>query len=748
MTDQATQRRIQRRHVLAAGKALFLLLTATAAWLWAHEGHAPLPTRGAQVDVAKGQLILSREAREALDVQTTEIAARPLPETVLAYATLVSPWQHHAFVTARLPGRIVQLHVQPGQSVEAEQALAEVQSVELEALQLELLNAQNDVRLSEKIVQGLEQARETVSGQSLLDAQSKLQHHRNAVEIARAKWLSLGLTQETLDSLLQAGSRVLTLPIRSPIRGTVIHADLTVGKVVEPAEHLFEVVDLSTVWAKIGVLEKDLHRVAVGQRVELRLTAYPGEVFRSTVQVKGLHLTPQTHLNTVWAELTNLAGQEPRVLPGMSGQARIFLPGDGSAKTVPADALIHDGVDRYVLVEEASTAATSQYLKKSVVLTRQSPDWAEIRSPSLVPGDRVVSRGSHELAGFFVSGVLRLSPETARTIGLRIEPAQRVVVEEVVELEAAVDVPPDRRTFASTQLAGTLQKIHIDRGQAVRAGEVLADVASLELQNLQLELLKEHLSYQLLEQQFERCRAIESVVSRRKYLELESDLNASRNRRDSLRQRLEVLGLSAEELESLLKQKILVPALPVRAPITGTVVNFDKVLGQAVRAEEPLVEIHELARPWVKGYVSERDLARVRVGQEVRVRLVSDYSVVLPGKVVRSGRVFGAENRTLSVWVELDQQPEQPLRHGQLAQLSLTAQQHEPTLAVPLAAVVREGTQAFLFLQKADGTFDRRPVETGRSDDRRVEITRGLQEGEIVAVRGTAELQTAFASVR
>jgi multidrug efflux pump subunit AcrA (membrane-fusion protein) len=98
--------------------------------------------------------------------------------------------------------------------------------------------------------------------------------------------------------------------------------------------------------------------------------------------------------------------------------------------------------------------------------------------------------------------------------------------------------------------------------------------------------------------------------------------------------------------------------------------------------------------------------------------------------------------------VELDRLPEQPLRHNQLARVTLSLQQPPPTLAVPIAAVVREGTQGFVFVRKGDGTFDRRAVETGRADDRWVEITRGLAPGEVLAVQGTAHLETAYASLR
>ena len=72
----------------------------------------------------------------------------------------------------------------------------------------------------------------------------------------------------------------------------------------------------------------------------------------------------------------------------------------------------------------------------------------------------------------------------------------------------------------------------------------------------------------------------------------------------------------------------------------------------------------------------------------------------------------------------------------------------ETALAVPPGAVVRDGTRAFVFVQQEGGIFERRPVETGTEDDRRVVIARGLSAGETVAVAGTAALWTAHASVR
>lgn len=740
----------EKHYVVASLSALVLLMTAAATWLWAHAGHAPLPTKGAQVDVAKGQVILSGEARDTLDVQTAEVGPRTIEESIFAYATLMTPWHKHAYVSARLAGRIDKLHIQPGQTVTAGQVLAEVQSLELKNLQLEAVNARNNLRLSAIIVEQMEQAGESVAQQQLREARNKQLQDVETLQMVRSKWLSLGLESEQFDKLTHERDlrRVASLPIRSPIGGVVIHADLSIGKVIEASEHLFEIVDPSTVWAKIGVLEQDLHRIESGQPVKLSLPAYPSEEFNSTVWVKEPSLDPRTHLGAVWAKLTNPSASEPRLLPGMNGLARLVVSGAKETLAVSTDALITEGAERYVLVEETATAMASQYQKQNVVVGRRTADWVEILGGNLYPGDRVVIRGSHELAGFFVQGVLGLSPEAAKNIGLCLEPVAPHVVEEVIELDGTVDVPPDRRSQVSSQLGGTLQRLYVEPGQVVHAGEVLAEVASLELQNLQLDLLRADLDSRLQNDALQRSRAAARSLSARRLQEVENLHQAALNRHEAARQKLEAVGLTSDRIEQLLSDKKITETVPLRAPLGGSVVQFNKVLGQTVKANAPFFEVHDLSHVWVQGYLFERDVARVRTGQDVRVRLVADPRFLAEGTVVRSAGTFGVEDRTLSVWVELKKAPTHPLPYNLLARLTISLGRPQPVLAVPSEALVQDGLRSYVFVRKPDKTFERRLVQTGRADDRYVEIAAGLETGEQIVVRGTAELQTAYASLR
>ncbi len=735
------------RAVLLSISAGLLLAGMTAA----HEGHAPLPTRGAALDPATGVLRLSREARGTLGLETVEVESREISESTFAYATLSAPWLGQALVSSLLPGRIVRLHVRAGDSVKQGQVLAEIDSQELQTLRMELLTAQNEAQLSRKLVAQLRPAAKSgaVPAQRLLEAETKLRQEENALTLAKRQWQNLDLPADRLEKLLAGEDREpLLLAVRSPLDGTVIHADLSVGKIIDPKEHLFEVVNPATVWVQVDVLEKDLQRVSLGQSVELSLTAFPGKTWSATIDKLGQSLDPATHIGRAWATLHNLAGETPQLLPGMSGQVRLQQTMAAKRLTVPLAAVLRDGAERYVLVETAATKEGSEFKKQSVILGRRMGVYAEVRGGALLPGDRVVTKGSHELSSFYVKGSLRLSKETAKDIGLEVQSVGPQIIADVFEADGMVDVPPDRRSIVASPLSGTIVRILVDRGQSVRAGDVIAEVRSLELQSLQMELLKARFDAELQTEVLANLQTAAENLPQRRLLEVESALAAARIRQEGLQQRLRTLGLSSTELDGLVERGELVSGLSLRAPIDGVVVRFDKLLGHVVRADEPLFELHDLSRSYVQAFVSERDVSRIEIGQSARLRFAARPGEVLLGTIARSGQILGDTSRTLSVWIETASPSDAPLPHNALTRISLSGEQFSAPMAVPRTALLQEGSRSYVFVQLPEGLFQRRLVQLGRRDDLFVQILAGLKNGEVVAIRGVSQLQTGYAAIR
>jgi len=727
---------------------------SSASSAFAHEGHAPLPTKGVQVDVEKGLLTLSPDAQKSLGVQTATAEKRLLASTALAYATLVTPWQGQYLVSPQIPGRITKLHVVTGQTVKKGDLLAEISSPELEIERLELKNALKELELSEKQLSRIRKLVESqaLPGRDLLEAENKHFQNQNALEIARTKLQSLGFegaVLETIESQQATDSAPLLLPLTSPASGMVSHTDLAVGKVVAATEHLFKITDLSTLWVRIGVLERDLGKIKAGQSIELELASYPQEVVRTTVALDSVFIDPATSLGTVWAEITNSTA-EAKYLPGMYGLARIMTSPREEVLTVPASAILGTGAERYVLVEVAATSKGYEYQRQNVVLGAQNSAYVEIRGGQVYPGDRVVSRGGQILSSFFVLGVLRLSPEGIRNVGLKVEPAEPRVIQEIIEFDGLTEVPPGDVAAVSAQLPGVLQRVLVDRGQAVEAGEVIAELSSLRLQDTQLDMLRAHLEAELLSTTLRRLEAtgVSQAVAVRRLWETENQRDLAVNRRESAERTLASMGMSQAQVDSILESRRPISALPVRSPIRGVVTKLMKTLGESISADEPLLEIQDLSRPWIQGFVSEVQAPRIRVGTPARLRLVADPAFVGSGHVSRSAQSYDGDSRTLSIWIEFDEPPARPMQRDLLVRIAAIIGQHHAQLAVPVSAVLREGNRAYLFVQKEGGLMERRLIELGPTDDRYIGITKGLARGERVVTQGVSELQTTYASIR
>src|SRR5262249_47046156 len=163
----------------------------------------------------------------------------------------------------------------------------------------------------------------------------------------------------------------------------VMHADVRVGQVVEPAQHLFEIIDLSRVWIEVALLERDCQRVQTGNRLDV---TFQGHAIRTEVHARGMALTADTREGTAWAEVDNPAGG---LLPGMYSQANLVVSST-AVTSVPAAAIVHDGAERYVLVR----SGPGQYQRKNIVIGRQVDGFIEVRGGQVYDGDEVVTVGT------------------------------------------------------------------------------------------------------------------------------------------------------------------------------------------------------------------------------------------------------------------------------------------------------------------------------------------------------------------
>ena len=243
-----------------------------------------------------------------------------------------------------------------------------------------------------------------------------------------------------------------------------------------------------------------------------------------------------------------------------------------------------------------------------------------------------------------------------------------------------VELPTARQALATPHLVGRVRRILVQPTQRVLQGQILAEIESLELRTVQLDLLQTLIQARLIERSLTRLEGLydEGVVARRQRWEMESEYQVLLSRADRLQRQLAYYGLPQDAIEKLKVANLsqdgllseLVRAVPVRAPVSGRIAEFRVVPGQVVHPEEPLFLIQDLSKVWVKGFVYERDANRVRLGQSAHVHFAAYPKLEANGKVVRISPSMHENMRVLPVWVEVSN-PNELLKSGMLARLAI-----------------------------------------------------------------------------
>jgi HlyD family secretion protein len=179
----------------------------------------------------------------------------------------------------------------------------------------------------------------------------------------------------------------------------------------------------------------------------------------------------------------------------------------------------------------------------------------------------------------------------------------------------------------------------------------------------------------------------------------------------------------------------------IKAPFTGTVTAVDVKSGDSVSPGLPLIQLDDLSRLFVDMDVSEVDINRVKVGQEVRITFDADLEREYEGKVVEVGLVGNNVQGVVNFKVTVEMvDPDEAVRPGMTAAANLIVSEVDDALLVPNRAVrVRDGKRIVYVLR--GGTVETVEIELGASSDLYSEVVGGeLKEGDSIVLNPTTSL--------
>jgi membrane fusion protein, multidrug efflux system len=277
------------------------------------------------------------------------------------------------------------------------------------------------------------------------------------------------------------------------------------------------------------------------------------------------------------------------------------------------------------------------------------------------------------------------------------------------------------------KVAGYLKSIAVDRGDTVKAGQLLAEI---EMPEIVAERAKHEAELRIAKLESERLK-----TARAKAPDL---ITPSASDTADARLAMAQAGLAANE--TLLRySKILAPFDGV---VTTRFVDPGAFVPAATAGTNPaaaaIVTVMDYSTVRVRVAVPEIEAPRVAVGQPVVVTTESLPGQTFRGTVTRHSGAFDEATRSLLVEADLPN-ADGTLRPGMYVMVKIGVEQHKNVMLVPAAALVREKAAGFVFTF-ADGKATRVPVKYGFNDGTNVEIVEGIQENARVIIPGKVAL--------
>lgn len=358
-----------------------------------HAGEAHDREAGAEHEGGHDEVHLTEAQHRRLELKVARAERGSAEALIRLPATIVFDADRIAQIGPRLRAKVVEVTKDLGDPVRAGEPVMIMDSVALGKAKAHYLTARARLETEQaNYAREKKLAEQRISSQAaLLEARARYREAEAALDAATEELRLYGLSRQAIESIQPGGKTPLSrYVLTSPIDGVVQERDVTPGQTVGPETSPIHVVDTARMWVMIQAYERNIPALAVGQTVDLRVRALPGQRFQGRVDWISKALDAKSRTLRVRAVVENPNGV---LCAGMFGTAGVQTNAKGAAALVPVDAVQTVDGRPTVFVPGHENGA---FRAVPVALGQESGGMVEVIS-GIHPGEPVVVAGAFDL---------------------------------------------------------------------------------------------------------------------------------------------------------------------------------------------------------------------------------------------------------------------------------------------------------------------------------------------------------------
>lgn len=313
-----------------------------------------------------------------------------------------------------------------------------------------------------------------------------------------------------------------------------------------------------------------------------------------------------------------------------------------------------------------------------------------------------------------MEGTLSLTKTGQILANVQTVPVKRENLLQSVTAFGYLDFTESGRRSVTSRFGGRIEKLYVDEsGDRVRKGQLLFEIYSPDLIQAQNDYL---------------------LAVKNSNTGLISAQNEKNSFVNSSRKKLEIMGLTSEQIRSLEQSGTVQMTVGYYSPYSGTVIEKKIQEGMYVNEGAVIYELADLSTLWNISEIFADDLSVIKVGDNIKFTTSSYPGEQFTGRISFIYPVINSQSRTVKVRADV-RNPGEKLK-PQMYTETIIEKSSAESLVVPEGAVLFTGKKNVVWIKNKDNAFEPREIKLGIKSDGKYQVLSGLKEGELVAATG------------
>ncbi len=323
--------------------------------------------------------------------------------------------------------------------------------------------------------------------------------------------------------------------------------------------------------------------------------------------------------------------------------------------------------------------------------------------------EETISKEAEQIA---LGTELSLTSEQIKAIGLETGTITLRNLKSALKVNGRLELPPQNKAQVSVLIGGIVKDIPIVEGQYVHKGQILAILENVEYLQTQQEYLENKYALEFLKTEFERQSELqkENINSTKTFQQAKSNYFTSAAKHKILSEKIKLFGVNPENLQA----ENIKSSFSITAPISGYIKKINLYIGKYAESNISHFEIVDNRFLHIDLTIYEQDVSKVHVGQQLTFSIINDPHSLHTATIFSINKAFEDNTQAVIAHAKMNKVDDM-LLPGMYIEARIQMDDSK-LMTLPDEAIVSNGDDHYIYVQKQDKLFRQVQVKTGTTD--------------------------------